>query len=370
MLSRLLGVRPASATVKYWHVSPLVDSLAYHWSWTFALAPMLMFGNSKADYIGIWAVVMALNFAHRHLSVPLVYTDTELLKQRPVVFALAPLLVVAVFVAEPLLVADTTWNKMFLVIASVSGAWGVWHTLQQKYGILRMYAAKSELPPAERAPAWLDRLLVYGCVPLWVAVVSTHYSKALTKGLPNLTMVTKPILQVARSPELSLMPVAMLIAAGSVTAFVAWEWKTQRFANRARLFMGLGTACLSASVLVFDPMKVVLAYSFSHSLEYFVFVWAYERRRFAQASAAPSLLGRIVRRPALAYLGFGLITGLFYVACRHVGKDFLHATGTYSLLGTPSSRWIYYWGLSQSMLHFYFDSFMWKMRSSVVRGNI
>ena len=32
--------------------------------------------------------------------------------------------------------------------------------------------------------------------------------------------------------------------------------------------------------------------------------------------------------------------------------------------------WLLYWGIYQSMVHFYFDGFLWKMRKKSVRANI
>ena len=41
---------------------------------------------------------------------------------------------------------------------------------------------------------------------------------------------------------------------------------------------------LGAAFLFFDPVKVYLAFAFSHAVEYMVFVWAILRRRYAKPS--------------------------------------------------------------------------------------
>jgi hypothetical protein len=38
--------------------------------------------------------------------------------------------------------------------------------------------------------------------------------------------------------------------------------------------------------------------------------------------------------------------------------------------GVYAYRWVFYWTVYQSMAHFYFDSFMWKMRMPIVRESI
>lgn len=155
-----------------------------------------------------------------------------------------------------------------------------------------------------------------------------------------------------------------------VAAFLWYEWRNDRFANRARLFMGIGTAALSASFLLFDPAKVFLSYTFSHALEYFVFVWAYQRKRFADPAAGPSLMKRMLQHPALFYWGFFLAVGAVYLGVRYWGVYFFPEEHRIRIAGISGSRWIYYWGISQSMVHFYYDGFMWKMRSPATRANL
>ncbi len=40
------------------------------------------------------------------------------------------------------------------------------------------------------------------------------------------------------------------------------------------------------------------------------------------------------------------------------------------MLGYRTAKWLSYWGIYQSMVHFYFDGFLWKMRLSSVRANL
>ena len=73
--------------------------------------------------------------------------------------------------------------------------------------------------------------------------------------------------------------------------------------------MAAGTTLLFASLLVFNPIKAVLAFGFSHLFEYFVFVWAYERRRYCAPLSHRPPLACLLRHPAVAYPLFLLIVG-------------------------------------------------------------
>ena len=81
-------------------------------------------------------------------------------------------------------------------------------------------------------------------------------------------------------------------------------------------------------------------------------------------------MGRILRRPVLAYLGFTFGLGLLLVFWkywgRHIGQDHVEP----ALAGYPTRVWVMHWTVYQSLLHFYWDGFLWKMRLESVRENI
>jgi hypothetical protein len=369
MVGALLGIVPPGSPVRRWHVSPLVDSLAYHWSWLLALIPMAMMGTEREDYLALFVLVLAMNFAHRHLTLPIVYLDRETLRTHPLRFTLVPVAMVVVFAIEPLL-RNSDYHLAFVSIATFSGAWGLWHTIQQKYGILRLYVAKSELPAGDRPPPWVDRLLVHGWFPVWIVYLGTSHRALVEDAFSRAEPFITPLMGGLVGIRSWALPLAGAIPVFAVAAFLWYEWRNERLRNPARLFMGVGTAALSASFLFLDPAKVFLSYTFSHALEYFVFVWAYERKRFANPSAAPSLLKRALRHPAFFYWGFFFAIGIFYVVFRYWGVYLFPADEKLDVAGISGTRWIYYWGISQSMVHFYYDGFLWKMRSPATRANI
>jgi len=134
--------------------------------------------------------------------------------------------------------------------------------------------------------------------------------------------------------------------------------------------MGVGTACLSTSFLIFDPVKVFLAYTFSHAVEYFVFVWAYQRKRFSKPQPGRSLMERLSRHPAVFYWSFLVIVSGVYIVAKYWGVTIFPGEKRPKFGGISAAQWIYFWGIAQSMIHFYYDGFLWKMRSPETRANI
>ena len=67
-----------------WHVSPVIDVMAYHLSWAWILIPLALVGNDRRlDYPYWFALVLALNFAHRHYGFPYAYLDRDVFRTHP-----------------------------------------------------------------------------------------------------------------------------------------------------------------------------------------------------------------------------------------------------------------------------------------------
>jgi hypothetical protein len=82
---------------------------------------------------------------HRHYTFVLVYGDRDTFRRRARDFVLAPLLVFAVVGAVAAcrgVGGDRGRGRAPGGPCSSVGVWNVWHTLMQRYGILRIYAGQ------------------------------------------------------------------------------------------------------------------------------------------------------------------------------------------------------------------------------------
>lgn len=480
-LPEMLGIRPPHESVPRWHVSPAVDVLAYHFSWVFALVPLLLMGEKHpTDYLYLFLLVIAGNFAHQALSLPLVYLDGEIFRRFRVQCTVFPLLMVAGFafcldrhawwipprwfapidvataaaavvvlvqlwrlvrkgvvaslplvaVASavpflPWIVPSAPWPagwelllglalasllvaretpggparwivpaligavalwalvdpgaaggrwpgnrfRFFKVIGTLSTfafLWNFWHVYMQKYGILRVYNAKA----GRKVPAWVDRLLIFGWLPLTMAVLGPRHRAYLMDHYYQTRTYLKPFLDWLEANQAWLLPATIALAATSLLLFLRYEGKAHGFRNLPRLSMGAGTTLLFASLLVVNPIKAVLAFGFSHVLEYFVFVWAYERRRYCAPLPHRPPLAYVLRHPAVAYPLFLVLVGGGFVLFSNWGKHFFPGAKPPRPFGVGLPQFLLLLATFQAMTHFYFDGFLWKMRQPAVSRNI
>lgn len=253
-------------------------------------------------------------------------------------------------------------------VAAFAGAWNIWHVFMQKYGILRMYAAKSGLPRERWVPGWVDRFLVFGWVPAYFMYLPGQARPILQTHAQTVLHWLDPILLRLEALAVVGLPLTLAIGASSVVIYFWHEHAASGLRNPARMMMGTGTVLLALAFFLIDPFKAYVAYGFSHAVEYCVFVWAFQRRRYRTPLAHRPLIGSLLRSPFLFYGVFFLVVGGLYAGLEY-GSGTLYE-GRLSVAGTPVRSWIFYWTVWHSMTHFYFDSFLWKMRLPEVRASL
>lgn len=491
-LATTLGVPPPDRSDPTWHVSALVDSLAYAFSWVWVLVPMvLVSGTDRLDYLGAYLVVLTFTDVHRHYGLPYVYLDRQVFGRHPIRFTLFPLVMVALFVAAPFLarsrlhldgagVAATlgalvlfvqllgrdrddrrpsgkqlalsaalgvlvgaaalglgaaleTPNPVGLAVAAasfaasltldgvqrragnaeprfiapaltaaalllailagrateptlfrlrgviafvavVAGLWNIWHVYMQKYGILRLYQAKARPLRQERGtadvPGWVDRAMLFAWMPLYLFVLAGEYRGEVFRLFPQGRATLGPVFDLVETMAPVGLPIAIAAVVIAVGLFVFHEHRAHRFRSRARVVMALGTLGLASTFLFVHPLKAYLAFAFSHALEYMVFVWAYQRRRYRAPLPHRPLIERALRFPWLAYVASALLLGALFLYWKYWGRWLAVDADQPRLFGWRAMEWVGYWTIFQSMVHFYFDGFLWKMRLPSVRATI
>ncbi|MFK7929032.1 MAG: hypothetical protein AB8H79_12640, partial [Myxococcota bacterium] len=249
----------------------------------------------------------------------------------------------------------------------VGAVWNVWHVYMQKFGIMRMYAAKSGVPAERRAPHFVDRLLVFSWLPLVVMTLALSAGDALKSVGSGQSLALFIADNVAPWAPLFL-PVGVGITALAVGLFLWREYTADGWSNTPRLAAALSLITINAMFLFVDPIKVYIAFGFAHAIEYMVFVWAFQRKRYAEPLAHRPLLGWLARRPWLLYgallIGIGGTYFLFQYGHRYGIWD------RPTVAGTTLMRWAFFWTIWQQVVHFWFDGFLWKMRLPTVRGSL
>jgi len=388
-LRKTFRVPPPEERVRSWHVSPAIDMLAYHFSWLWVLLPMIFAGPKyPSDYLPLYVVVLTVGFVHRHYTLGYAYLDGEIFTRHRRRFICTPLILGAALLATPVLlkasipsgalsIGDLRWPDVdfplkLLVTTAIVGAglWNVWHTLAQKYGILRIYTAKAQRQNEASVPGWVDRLFVMGWLPLIATYVAPPFADAILTEFWIARQFLEPIVDWLVVAEPIAAPIAAALAVASSAVFAVFEWRRHRFRNRPRLSMAIGIGSLWVCFVLVDPIKVYLAFAFSHGLEYMVFVWAYQRRRYAEPRSPQPVMARLLERSWLTYSTYTLTLAAVYVLFQQWEGFSLWGVPKFRVGGMTVAAWIFYWGVFQSLLHFYFDGFLWKIRRPEMRKSL
>ena len=261
------------------------------------------------------------------------------------------------------------FREVFDAIAVAAGIWNFWHVYAQKYGIFRLYNAKGGGPSP--VPAWADRCFVFAFFPLYVTWLAPNYADTAIRQFSQAREIIPRFVEFLLAIQPVAVPLSLLFALFAVASYLRFEWKSNRFGNPARNSMALGTTALGLAFFAFDPIKCYLAFAFSHAVEYMVFVWGFQKRRYGGAPLAHDpLIGRILRHPWVFYLGFtGILCGLA-VYLGFWGALVSPASERPMFFGIPGWRWLVAWTVYQSLMHFYFDGFLWKMRDPKLREHL
>lgn len=285
------------------------------------------------------ALALALNFVHRQYVLVLVYGDPEARAERPRTYAIAPVIAL-------LLVGGAVWSRLpmaQLVVLTVLGTWNVWHVIQQRYGLMRVYAGRAGGGLESRETARADKGL------LWSSVAVTTCGAALLRArtLDDVPLATR-LLRVVR-PLLAGPVIAVVTAAAVVVWLLAMRrwWRMNRAsipkARWPRWIFGLSTLALLAIFVVHGPVVGYVVFGVAHSIEYLAFVHQFGEKKFngGTGSVAAILLGSMRRAP-------------LFLAPLLLGYVFLYRH-RFAL------AYVTYYATT-SVLHYLYDGWIWRLR--------
>jgi hypothetical protein len=284
---------------------------------------------------------MFLSFTHQPLTIPFVYASPWRLATHRRLFLWSPLAVLSVVAVS---------SRLSLVLVALVGAlWNAEHTLMQRYGLVRIYGRR-----AGDDQGLLEKcmLIAWFLIPLlWVTARGEIDGTASRFGAATVDSSAATILAHLSVQARAILPFA-LIATGCLTArWFAVERRSGR-SNPAKWTYLASTGALFL-VAVVDPLAGLIGFVGSHAIEYFVVV----NRSVVGEASHPGALGaisRLPRGPALfltVYLASA--TGLFLV-----------------LYNLAPTRVFLVSALTIGALHFFYDSFIWKLRKPAVAASL
>ena len=342
--------RPVIDARRNWMISPAVDCFLILLTPLIAAPAVLILSS---DRVGVTtatiSLIVASFFALGHHLPGLIraYGDLELFQRFKWRFILAPPLVFLAYF--PL------YNYHFDLYRLIILVWATWHGLMQVYGFVRIYDAKVG-STAKATANWDWMVCLCGFVtprllkPEQVSHTLGHWYSA---GGP---MISPWILNAARGGALAICVVVLV---GFSVNYVVQSYRG-RGPNPLKLVMlasGIGTWWF-AMCFVDELILGIALFDICHDVQYNAIVWMYNRRLVSSSSRLSGFMKYLFRRGAvLLYLGLITAYGALGIVAPLVAD------------GTVSS---FFYGVifTSTILHYYYDGFIWKVRDRTNQANL
>jgi hypothetical protein len=294
-----------------------------------------------------WLVGATLLFSvsHQPLTMPLVYADPHVMNSRPRVFRLTPFLFVA------LVLIGLQLNPV--VIAVIAGVWNAGHTLQQRYGITRIYGRK-----VGQSDGTIEHRLLWSMLMMALVVAAADSdtpARIASAGLGGRNQKGLDLLTDAAPVARYLVPVMLVVVAVLVVQWVRQE-RAAAQVNPAK-WIYLGTTAGLIGLTMVSPLAGFVGYIGSHAAEYYLIVHNHLADRYPdEAVDGGAPLGKAVRARSgplgLMVMYTAAVAGLIW-AIRSFGSYDVYAFVFLTLGG----------------LHLFYDGLIWKLRRpEVARG--
>lgn len=326
---------------------PLFDLLLFWGSPIFALffvdfwlgaASLLPHHAGESMAYGLIVFALVLTNAHLFAVAPRAYLNREVFEQNRGRLTIVPILLLAALFLSPLL----------LVIGGiVAFFWDVHHSAMQNFGLSRIYDMKAGNGPQvlRRADLRLNWILYVGPLAAGASLMTHLHAFDDLRGTSLQQLAALPGVMEGRLPLISLIAIIAYVA------IIFWTALDYRAAMKAgyrpaphKLALIGVTGLVSLLAWGFSsPLVALVAINIYHAVQYFALVWLKEGDRM-------TALGRRSRRTTLV---------LFGAACGAAGVAYQLASGAgIAILMAPF--------VATSLLHFWFDSFVWSVRKKQV----
>ena len=268
--------------------------------------------------------------------------------------------------AVPALVILPTAFGLGAVALTVAALFDLWHVAMQQHGFGRIYAAKAgDTLPASARVDLACVLVWYGTAVAWSDPWMQAIARVLRKaGLPVFDLLSR---EAWKSIRLGLLAASLALLA--TYAAQAWKlWREKRVAAPRKHLVHLVAFSVIAYSYQFPSWyRANSVQNLFHAFQYFFIVWIYGSLSLRRDPEKPRRFYRTLfgsRRGIAVFAASIGAYGLLAMALSSSG---------YRLTGADAERQaqvIGSIGLASLLLHFYVDSFIWKVRSREVRTTL
>jgi Tfp pilus assembly protein PilF len=311
------------------------------------ILPVFALAQSRWSAQDIYLFVAAFGAMGHHLPGMIrAYGDRALFERFRWRFIFAPVFLLVTCVAF------YWWNLKGIIL--VVFFWGVWHGMMQTYGFCRIYDAKTG------SFAALNRRLDFWLCAIWFATAVVLSPMRIADTLDVFyssggLFIPPWILQAAQRGFLFLAAAVSILF---VANFI-WMWTRAKRPNPVKLVLLITSISFwwYCNNLVSNLLVGIALFEVFHDVQYLSLVWIYNRNRVEKDQNIGGFMRFIFRRSgSLVGLYLGLIFA--YGSLAYFNSQLQIETIKRVLTGVVSAS---------TLLHFYYDGFIWKVRESSTR---
>jgi Flp pilus assembly protein TadD len=314
------------------------------------LVPAFALAQAKWSPQDIYLFVAAFGAMGHHLPGMIrAYGDRALFERFKWRFIFAPLFLLAVCTAF------FWWDlKGILLIVFF---WGVWHGLMQTYGFCRIYDAKTGTFDA------LTRRLDFAMCVIWFATAVALSPYRLGDTLETYYLCGGPFIppNLLHLGQQLILYAAIALSVVFLAHFLR-SWISGRRASPVKLALlvtsiGFWWYCNN---LVANILVGIALFEVFHDVQYLSLVWIYNRNRVEKDSNIGGFMRFVFRRSGSLiglYVGLVLAYGSLSYINAHIGMEVVKRI----LTGVVTAS---------TLLHFYYDGFIWKVRERSTRQSL
>lgn len=359
---KVRSARPA----QNWVLDPLQDALFIIAAplIVLLLAVAIFHLRTAADAIALIIVThVVMTVAHHLPTFIRIYGDVELFKRYRWSFLLGPVIPFAFAMSMVVYLNVHRYPIEYLLyLYLILALWDPWHFLRQNYGFTRIYDRNNAAPP--RLAARMDLALCASWF-VFIMLASSEWLPGILEDLyssahlPLVLALPTGTLHVLR--ELSFT-IALLVSAAYM-AYLVWCRRNSYSISLAKL--GFVLVTFGVMYLAYTPNAWILAiapqWSFKvgfaavgivHMTQYLAIVWRYNRTLAARPQRARAGMFR-----KLHARGGWMVAGAYVAVCLIYGDLLTLRHANEWLMGVLLAL-----GFTSTLLHYYFDGFIWKMR--------
>src|SRR6266436_3668063 len=314
------------------------------------LVPMFLLAQARWSAQDIYVFVAAFGAMGHHLPGMIrAYGDRALFERFRWRFIFAPIFLVGVCVAF------YWWDLKGIVL--VVFFWGVWHGLMQTYGFCRIYDAKMG------SFAALTRRLDFASCVIWFATAVALSPLRMSDTLDIYYTCGGPFI----SPIL-LHEFQQVMLWGAIAVSILFLLPFGRMWHLGKRPNPVKAALLVTTIAfwwycnngVTNILVGIALFEVFHDVQYLSLVWIYNRNRVEKDSNIGGFMRFVFRRSGSLiglYVGLVLAYGSVSYINAHIGMD----TVKRILTGVVTAS---------TLLHFYYDGFIWKVRERSTRQSL